>query len=179
MLQRMLGAARLDVRTFEEVEHDQNATFQAALVVIIVSVATGLGALGSREGGGIAFILGLVAGLLQWAVWAYITYLIGTSLFQTSGTRATWGQLARTTGFAQSPGVLNILGFIPVLGAVIAFVAFVWQLVAMVIAVRQALDYESTWRALGVVVVGFLVVIVIYVIFGRITAALAGASSNI
>lgn len=123
MLQRMLGAARLDVRTFEEVEHDQNATFQAALVVIIVSVATGLGALGSREGGGIAFILGLVAGLLQWAVWAYITYLIGTTLFRTSGTRATWGQLARTTGFAQSPGVLKILGFIPVLGQVIFFAA--------------------------------------------------------
>lgn len=179
MLQRMFGAARLDVRTFEEVEHDQNATFQAALVVIIVAIATGLGALGSREGGGIAFILGLVTGLLQWAVWAYITYLIGTTLFRTSGTRATWGQLARTIGFAQSPGVLKVLGFIPVLGSVIFFAASIWQLAAMVIAVRQALDYESTWRALGVVIVGFLVVIVIYVIFGLLTAALVGAASNV
>ncbi len=155
MLERMLGAARLDVRTFEDVEHDQNATFQAALVVLIVSVATGLGALGSREGGALAFVLGLVTGLLQWAVWAYITYLIGTTLLQTSGTRATWGQLARTTGFAQSPGVLKVLGFIPVLGPVIFFAASIWQLAAMVIAVRQALDYESTWRALGVVILGF------------------------
>ena len=164
----MIGAARLNPEVFEEVEADRGATVQAAKVVIIVAVAGGLGAIAF---GGIGwFIYGIIFGLIQWAVWAGITYWVGTTLFRTPETRADWGELARTTGFAQSPGVLKVFGVIPAIGPVIFTVVGFWQLAAMVIAVRQALDYESTWRAVGVVLVGFIPLVIIS---SLVTAAFA------
>ena len=158
MLNRMIGAARLDVRVYEEVEADTTATPQAMTVVLLVALASGIGALATGGLGGL--ISGVIFGLVSWAFWAYITYVIGTTLFRTPETEADWGQLARTTGFAQTPGVLRVFGLIPGIGLTIYFAASLWQLVAMVIAVRQALDYRSTWRALGVVAVGFIVLII-------------------
>ncbi len=160
MLARMLGAARLNVHTFEEVEEDSNATLQAMLVVVLVAIATAIGGLATASNPLIGLITGVVYGLVSWALWALVTFLVGTTILKTSDTVADWGQLARTTGFAQSPGVLRVFGFIPVIGPIIVFAVTIWQLVAMVTAVRQALDYESTWRAVGVVVIGFVIVII-------------------
>lgn len=167
MIDRMIGAARLNVSIYEEVEADSGATLQAMRVVVIVGLASGIGLLGA--GGGIGgFILGLFLSIFSWVIWAYLTYYIGTRLLAAPQTDATWGQLARTTGFAQSPGVLRVFGFIPVLGPVIFVAVSLWQLVAMVIAVRQALDYESTLRALGVVVIGFVALIVINIVLAAL-----------
>ena len=162
MLERMIRAARLSPQLYEEVEADTGATSQAMMVVVLVAVATGIGATG--VGGVAGLFTGILFGLLSWAVWAYVTYFIGTSLFPTPETDASWGELARTTGFAQSPGILRFLGFIPLIGPVIYLAASLWQLVAMVIAVRQALDYRSTWRAAAVVIVGFVVLAIFQVI---------------
>ncbi len=167
IVDRMFGAARLDVHTYEDLEADPSATLQAVWVVILVSLASGIGLLGTGGGFG-GLIVGVVLGVSQWAIWAFITYWIGTRILPTPETRATWGQLARTTGFAQSPGVLKVLGFIPVLGLAFFFLVSVWQFAAMVIAVRQALDYSSTWRALGVVAIGFVVAMVLTLILGLI-----------
>jgi hypothetical protein len=175
MLERMIGVARLNVHTFEEVENDNNATTQAMLVVVIVSIAAAIGGLLAFGGNPITgLIFGVLRGLLGWALWALVTYLVGTTIFNTPNTHANWGQMARGTGFAQTPGVLQIFAFITFLGGLIALVASIWQLVAMVIAVRQALDYESTWRAVGVVVVGFVIVIIPMIIIGVILGARVG-----
>ena len=160
MINRMMGAMRLDVHTFEEVEHDESALRQALLVVVLVSIASGIGALLATDLAIGGLIFGVISGVIGWALWALITFVVGTTILKTPETHATWGQLARTTGFAQAPGVLKILFFIPVIGKFIVVVAAVWQLVAMVIAVRQALDYQSTWRAVGVVVIGFIIMII-------------------
>ena len=112
-------------------------------------------------------IFGIVRGLAGWALWALVTYWVGTTILNTPGTDANWGQLARTTGFAQTPGVLQVFAFIPIIGGLIALVASIWQLVAMVRAVRHALDYDSTLRAVGVVVIGFVVVIIPLTIVGE------------
>ena len=101
-------------------------------------------------------VIGIVAGIGLWALWAWITYFVGTTLLKTAETKADWGQLARTLGFAQSPGVFKVVGFIPVFGPLVFAIASIWQFVAMVVAIRQALDYTSTWRAVGVAVVGFI-----------------------
>ncbi len=172
MLQRMIGAARLDAQTFEEVEDDHNATRQAMLVVIIVSIAAAIGGLAAADNLFVGLIFGIVRGLVGWALWALVTYWVGTTILNTPGTDANWGQLARTTGFAQTPGVLQVFAFIPIIGGLIALVASIWQLVAMVRAVRHALDYESTWRALGVVVIGFVIVIIPLSILGAILLGL-------
>ncbi|MCI0846668.1 MAG: YIP1 family protein [Chloroflexi bacterium] len=150
----MIGAAKLDVDTFEEVEADTSATKQAMLVVVIVAVATGIGLVAT--GGLSGVILGIVVGLGGWAAWAWITFYIGTKLLPTADTQADWGQLARTLGFAQSPGVFKVVGLVPGVGLVIFALAAIWQLVAMIIAIRQALDYTSTWRAIGVALIGFI-----------------------
>ena len=154
MIRRMIGAARLKSEIYEEVEADKSATRQAMLVVVIVALATGIGNLGS--GDFVGLLVGILAALAGWVVWAWITYFIGTTIFRTPQTEADWGQLARTLGFAQSPGVLKVFGVVPVIGPVIFGLVFVWQLVAMIIAIRQALDYTSTLRAIGVALVGFI-----------------------
>lgn len=154
MIGRIIGAARLRPQTFEEVEADPSATRQAVLVVVLVALATGVGSL--EVGGVRGLIVGVATGLVGWALWAWITYFIGTTLFRTAETQANWGQLARTLGFAQSPGILKIFGVIPGVGPFILFAVFVWQLAAMVVAIRQALDYTSTLRAIGVAAVGLI-----------------------
>ena len=161
----MIGAALLRAHTYEEVEHDSAATKQAALVVVIVAVATGIGSISL---GMTALIFGIVAGIVQWALWAFVTYVLGTTLFNTPQTEANWGQLARTTGFAQTPGLLRIFGFIPFIGPLLATIGTVWQFVAMVVAVKQALDYTSKWRAVGVVLVGFILIAILNLIFAGI-----------
>lgn len=164
MLSRMLGAALLRSETFEEVERDGGATIQALLVVIIVTVAGIVGAiLSTVEDVDVARSLGvgIISGVASWAIWALITWLVGTKLLKTQATEADWGQLARTTGFAQTPRILNVLSFIPVVGAIILLVTFIWSFVAMMIAVRQALDYTSTWRAFFVILIAFIPVIIL------------------
>lgn len=160
MLRRMIGAATLNVNVYEEVEADRSATIQALIVVVLVALATGIGSLSSGVGNGL--VRGILLALVSWALWAFITYFVGTRLFPTRETEADWGQLARTLGFAASPGIFRVFGFIPVIGTVIIIATLVWQLATMVVAVRQALDYRSTWRAIGVVLVGFIPYIILF-----------------
>jgi hypothetical protein len=156
---RMIRAARLDVPLYEEVEADQGATGQAMAVVVLSSVAAGVATVATRGIGGI--VLGTVGALVSWVVWAYLTYLIGTRLLPEPQTKADVGELLRTLGFASSPGVIRVVGIVPGLTMLSFLVAAVWMLVTMVVAVRQALDYTSTGRAIGVCVIGFLVQAVI------------------
>lgn len=149
LVERMQGAAMLSIPTYEEVEHDHAATGQAAAVVAIAAVAQAIGAL--RQGGA-GIIVVLLGQLAAWAVWAGVTYLVGTRLFR--GT-ADWGELLRTVGFAQSPGVFYVLGFIPVLGGLVRAVVALWVIVAGVIAVRQALDV-TTGKAVATVLISII-----------------------
>ena len=112
MLERFLGAMKLDPHTYEEVEADASATKQTLLVVIIVAIASGIGGASGGFGG---IIGGVVLGIIGWALWAFLTFIIGTTILKTPQTHCTWGQMARTTGFAQAPGILRVFGFIPVL----------------------------------------------------------------
>lgn len=167
MLGRMLGAARLSSDTFEDVERDSGATIQALLVVVIVAIASGVGGILSGNSSLLdGLLFGVIRGIVGWVVWALVALLVGTTILKSESTEADWGQLARGTGFAQTPGLLGILLFIPVAGQIILFLSFIWQLAAMVVAVRQSLDYSSTWRAFFVILISaipsFIVVFLIY-----------------
>lgn len=137
IVDRMRGAALLDIPTYEEVEHDESATGQAAVVVLLVAIAAAIGMSGR---GGPGIIGGAVAALASWAIWAGVTFLIGVRVF---GGTATWGELLRTLGFAQAPGVLLILAIIPLFGWLVRMVVFVWMLVTGIVAIRQALDVTT------------------------------------
>jgi len=169
MVDRMIGVCRLDVHIFEEVEGNPSATRQALSVVALVSLATGIASLGTSGLSGL--FVGVVIAIVGWAIWAWLLYLIGTKILPSHETHADWGQMARTVGFAQSPGVLRVLGVVPVVGGIIFLVVSVWMLAAMVIAVRQALDYTSTWRAVAVVLLSFIP----YAVFMSIAFAFLGA----
>ena len=158
---RMLRAAKLDADLYEEVEADQSAMQQAMLVVVLSSVAAGLGAM-STVGVGLGTVLiGTIGALAGWFIWAFLTYFIGTRILPQPQTSADLGELLRTIGFSSSPGVIRIVGIIPGLYMISTVVASIWMLVAMVIAVRQALDYDNTLRAVGVCMIGWLVQIVV------------------
>ena len=157
LISRMIRAMKLEAALYEEVEADKSANVQAGLVVLIVSIAAAIGAgLSGVSGGFLAAVWGLVMAILGWLLWALVVYLIGAKLIKGKQTQSSWGEVARTIGFANSPGVFNILAFIPVLGAIISIVVFVWSLIAGIIGVRAALDFSTT-RAVITVVIGWLV----------------------
>jgi hypothetical protein len=155
---RMIGAATLNIQTYEEVEADVSATGQAMAVVLLSSIAHGIGNIGH---GGFGLMRATIFALVGWVVWASLAYIIGTKLMPEPQTRSSVGELLRTTGFSASPGVLAVLGIIPVLGRIILFVITIWMLVTMVIAVRQALDYQSMGRAVVVCLIGFVVYLIL------------------
>jgi len=159
-LDRMLRAAKLDVNLYEEVEADTGAMRQAMGVVVLSSIAAGIGSIAT--GGLDGILMGTIFALIGWYVWAFLTYYIGTKFLPEPQTRADLGELLRTIGFSSSPGLIRVLGIIPGLGGVVFLVASIWMLVAMVIAVRQALDYESTLRAVGVCVIGWIIQTLIF-----------------
>lgn len=152
---RMVRASKLDVRLYEEVEADKGAMRQAMGVVVLSSIAAGIGSVG--EGGLRGILLGAVLALIGWYIWAYLTYLIGTKVLPEPQTKSDPGELLRTIGFSSSPGLIRVLGIIPGLAGIVFVGASVWMLVAMVIAVREALDYKSTLRAIGVCAIGWII----------------------
>ena len=170
---RMIRAAKLDVTLYEEVEADKGAMGQAMGVVVLSSVAAGIGTIGTTGIKGL--VLGTIVALVGWFIWAFLTYYIGTRLLSEPQTKADYGELLRTIGFSSSPGVLRVLGIIPMLGSILSFICGIWMLVAMVIAVRQALDYKSTWRAVGVCLIGWIVQIVIFGIFFGLAGGFGGS----
>lgn len=165
LTQRMIGAAMLNPAIYEEVEADHTATSQAAIVVAIVAVCQAIGASGSGSRG---IIGAIISAFLSWVLWAFLTWLIGTKLFR--GT-ATVSELLRTLGFAMSPGVLYILGIIPFLGGLIGFAVWIWTLVAGVIAIRQALDFDTGKAILTAVISWAIVIAVGLVLAGLATGA--------
>jgi hypothetical protein len=168
---RMLGAAKLDAATYEEVENDASATGQAVLVVVLSSLAAGIGAL--REIGFGGLVLTTVVALVGWYAWAFVTYFVGTRFLPGPQTQADLGQLLRTLGFSASPGVIRALGVVPGLDWLVSLIAALWMLVTMVVAVRQALDYEGTGRAVVVCLIGFAIYIVVGIVLGTLLGVTA------
>ena len=166
--QRLIGAAALDVAIYEEVEADRGATAQACGVVLLSSVAAGVGARGL--GGGSPFNIAFVSivALLAWAAWALVTYEIGVRLLPEPQTSADVGELLRTIGFATAPGILRVFGVLPGVTIPVFAITAVWMLAAMIVAVRQALDYTSTARAIAVCVLGWVLALVIAVGIGLV-----------
>jgi hypothetical protein len=178
LVDRMMRAIRADVNLFEEVERDQSATTQAATVVAIVAVASAIGAgLGATMAPAVqgvpaqgfvgAFFAALIGAFIGWVVWSYVTYFVGTRLF--NGT-ATPGEMLRCIGFAQSPQVLAILTFIPILGPILGFLLFLWSIYIGFVAVRQALDIDNTKAILTIVISA----IVTFIVSALVTLVIRG-----
>jgi hypothetical protein len=163
---RLVGAAMLDPETYEDIEADRTATGQALVVVLLSSVSAGLGARGLGGRGLLAVAFFTAVALMAWASWSLVTYEIGVRILPDTNTRAEIGELLRTIGFATAPGILRILGLVPGLGVAVFVISAVWMLAAMIVAVRQALDFATTRRAVAVCGLGWLFAIGFAVLFG-------------
>lgn len=164
MIQRMLGAALFNAHTYEEIEADQTALGQALAVVILVTVCGAIGGLVSDILAGASFLgiilglcFGLAFGIVRWALWVTVIFMVGGSLLRTSSTQISWSEMGRVLGFAYTPGVLTIFSWVPGIGWLISVAAFFWTLAAAIMAVRQAMDFEGTGRAILVVVIAGII----------------------
>ena len=161
-LNRIYRAIKIDPDLYEEVENDKSATFQAASVVILSSLAAGVGAI---HLGASNFLLGPALSLINWFIWAFFVFIIGTKLFPDKQTKSNVGEVLRTIGFASAPGIIRVFGITPELMGVTFIGAQFWMLACMVVAVRQALDYKSLWKAFGIVFLrGFIITFVFFLI---------------
>ncbi len=176
ILAGMIRAARLDKTFFEEVEHDTTYSQDALIVVILVSLLGALGGFISSLGAGfgsaiLTFVISAAMSVGGYYLWVFVAQLVGTRLFKGTGD---FGEVQRALGFAYAPQVLNLLKFIPCLGGIIAFAAWIWSMAAGYVAIKQSLDQDDTNAILTIVVSG-LIVIAITVIVGAIFAALGFA----
>jgi hypothetical protein len=159
----MIRAVRLDANLYKEVKSDKTAIVQSISVLLLSSLSSGIGVI--VQGRTTGLLLGTITALIGWLIWSYFIYIIGTKLFPTPETKSNFKELLRTIGFASSPGIIRVLEIIPNLGAIIHNIAEIWMFLAMVIAVRQALDYRNTFRAFGVCIIGWIIQTIILAIF--------------
>lgn len=154
LIGRLLGSASLNPRSYEEVESDSHANLQAVGVVVLSSMAAAVGT-GIRDWGSTVALL--IVALASWILWVLLALLIGRQVMPLGETRVNFGQLLRTTGFSSAPGILRVLGLVPVIGWVLFLAVTVWMLFSFVVAVRQALDFPATGRALAVCLLGWII----------------------
>ena len=159
---RMLRAAKLDASLYDEVESDRAAMGQAVSVIILSSIAAGIGG-GMFSAPGILVMS--ASAFVGWFLWAFLTFFIGTRFLPQENTRADYSKLLRTIGFASSPGLIRIFGALPAIRSFVFFAASAWMIIAMVVAVREALSYTSTLRAVAVVAIGWAVQFILLIFF--------------
>jgi hypothetical protein len=151
---RLVGALGLKAAIYEDVEHDRSANWQAGAVVIGAAISNGLGAI--RLFGVSGLVRQTLVALVAWVIGSTVLWIVGAKLFPGRNTEGDVGQLLRTLGFAQAPGFFSVLYALPLVGWFVPLGVAAWILLATVVAVRQALDYDSTLRALTVCLVSWL-----------------------
>lgn len=169
--ERVVGAMSLKASTFQEIEHDPTAMGQAVGVAVLAAVSTGIGNI--FYGGLTGIVTTTIMTIIGLAIWALIVWLVGTKVMPDAATKADFPETFRTIGFAYAPGIFGFVTIIPILGWLILFVIWIWQIAAMVIAVREVLDYTDTVKAVIVVVIGWLVQLVVIGILGLMFAGTA------
>lgn len=152
---RLTRMVKFDFTVFPEIEQDEAATTEAAVIVLVASL---IGALGSVRSGFGQFLLQFIISVgVGWLLWAYLTMLIGTRIF---GGNATFWGMARTLGYASAPGILRLLGAIPIIGWLFPLAAWVLSLILGFYAVRETLEL-TTEKAILTVLIGWAVMVVV------------------
>jgi hypothetical protein len=152
---RMIGAMKADVKTFQEIEADPTAIGQAVTVILLAALASWIGHIWSM--GIIGGIFVLIANLCGYALWALLVVLIGTKVMPEPATKADFNEGFRVIGFTAAPGIFNIFSGIFLIGWIVSFAVWVWMVVIGVVAVREVLDYSNTGRAIIVCLIAAVI----------------------
>jgi hypothetical protein len=168
---RIVGAMKLDPNTFEDIERDPTAMGQAVGVIALAAVSLGLGNI--WYGGVPGILFGICTSLIGYSFWSVVVWLVGTKLMPDPATKADFPEAFRVIAFASAPGILGAVTIIPLLGWLLMLVIWLWSIAAMVVAVKAVLDYTDTFKAVIVVVIGFIAYLVVW---GTITAMTLGAA---
>ena len=167
---RVVGALKLETSAFEDVERDPTAVGQAVGVIVLAAISIGLGNI--YYGGLSGIVTNAFSSLLGFVIWSAIVWLVGTKLMPEPTTKADFPETFRVLGFAAAPGLAGVITIIPILGWLLLVAIWVWQLAAMVVAVRAALDYSTIGKAIVVVLIGFVIqLIVMALIIGPLIGA--------
>ena len=164
-ISRVIRALLLDINLYEEVENDKSSIWQSMIVVFLASLAAGLYTY--NLGGVKGLIVGTVLAFAGWIVMSFLIYLVGTKLFPGKETKTDVGEILRVLGFAAAPGIFILVALLPFINKIVwllILVIWIWRLVAMIIAVRQALDFKNTWSAIWVCVIGLIAYLLVYII---------------
>lgn len=156
---RIVGAMKLDPNAFEDVERDPTAIGQSVAVIALAAVAAGIGNI--YYGGLTGIVRGAFMSVISFLIWSLIIWLVGTKVLPEPATKADYPETFRVLGFAAAPGLASVITIIPLLGWLLMFIIWLWQIAAMVIAVRQVLDFSTTGKAIVVVLIGFAINIVL------------------
>lgn len=176
---RVVGAMKLDPNTFEEIERDPTAMGQAVGVIALAAVSAGIGNI--WYGGVSGILFGIISSLIGYVLWAVVVWLVGTKVMPDPATKADFPETFRVIAFAAAPGLFGAVTIIPLLGWLLMFLIWVWSIAAMVVAVRQVLDYSDTFKAVIVVLIGFVVNLVVWATLAMMSvgaAMLGGAFSR-
>jgi hypothetical protein len=156
---RVVGAMKLDANAFEDVERDSTAVGQAVGVIVLAAVAAGIGNI--YWGGLSGIVSGTLMSILSFLIWSLIVWVVGTKLMPEPATKADFPETFRVLGFAAAPGLAAVITIIPLLGWLLMFLIWLWQIAAMVVAVRTVLDFSTTGKAIVVVLIGFVVNLIV------------------
>ena len=176
--EKLYKAITLNVEFYESVEADKSLTRQAMMTVALVAIVQGFVVAGITAP--IALAQGVLGSIIRWFIWAFFIAFVGTKILPKPETESNTGELLRTLGFAYAPGLLVVFKLIPlqVIGFFIDPLVVILQLSAMTVAVRQALDFSSTVRAVGVCIVAFIVMLITLTLFILFTSFFVGVAES-
>ena len=174
--EKLYKAITLNVEFYESVEADKSLTRQAMMTVALVAIVQGFVVAGITAP--IALAQGVLGSIVRWFIWAFFIAFVGTKILPEPETESNTGELLRTLGFAYAPGLLIVFKFLPIIGIFIDPLVVILQLAAMTVAVRQALDFTSTVRAVGVCIVAFVVMLITLTLFILFTSFFVGVAES-
>jgi hypothetical protein len=155
---RFFRAARLDVSFYQEVAAEPLLLNQAWITVLLYAMFASWGNFG--RAGAIGSNIGMISALIGWYIWAFSSYFVAKRFFRggaSEAQRAERKAVIRSMGFACAPGVTRILAMIPGLGIAVLVLSSIWMIVAATIAIKMALNFESSARAAGACIIGWII----------------------
>lgn len=153
MLDRIIRAIRLEPGLYREAADNEKLMSESLIIVVAVALIGALGSVFGADRPFMSFMADLSNSILfGWLLWSLVAYFVGTAFFEG---KASVNELLRAIGFASAPRILSLFAAIPCIGWLIAVIGFVLSLIATVIAIREAMRFDTD-KAIVTAVIGFI-----------------------